>query len=144
MTSVTNKHTGMLNVAGTDIRPGATVEIKDDVFKKWTNGNAAKQWLKAGVVVADTKVDLKKDETPDDTLTERQRLEGRAAALGIDYTAETSDDDLLNAIVEQEELNGKNERDALLTEARSLGLNPNANTGTEKLKKMIADKRAQG
>lgn len=141
MTKVTNNHDGMINVAGTDIRPGATVAIPDDVFKKWTNGNAAKQWLKAGVVTSDSKVDeeVKKVKDP---VTDREKLEAQAAALGIAFSSDTSDEDLGNAIAEATEEAGKNEREALLAEARSLGLNPNANTGTDKLKKLIADKKA--
>lgn len=140
MTKVTNNHSAPLNVAGVDVRPGATVEVDKGAFDKWTNGHAAKQWLKQGLVVADTKVDVKTVQG-DDAQTERQQLEGRASALGIDFTAETSDEDLLNAVLEAEEKAKDSERDALLKEARDLGLNPNANTGTEKLRKMIADKK---
>ena len=141
MTKVTNKHTGLLNVAGVEVRPDATVEVNSTAFKNWANGNAAKLWLKQGLVVADTKVDVK-DAKGNDAQTERQQLEGRASALGIAFDGETADDDLLNAVLEAEEAAKDSERDALLAEARSLGLNPNANTGTEKLKKLIAEKKA--
>lgn len=142
MTKVTNNYTGLLNVAGTEVRPGATVEVDKGAFDKWSLGNAAKLWLKQGLVVADTKVSVK-DAKDNDAQTERQQLEGRASALGIAYDAETADDDLLNAVLEAEEAAKDGERETLLAEARSLGLNPNANTGTEKLKKLIAEKRGQ-
>lgn len=142
MTKVTNKHDGLLNVAGLDVRPGATVEVDDKAFKTWANGNAAKLWLKNGIVVADAKVAVK-DVKGNDTQTERQLLEGRASGLGLAYDAETSDEDLLNAVLEAEQNQTQTERDTLLAEARALGLNPNANTGTEKLKKMIEAKKAE-
>jgi hypothetical protein len=112
-------------------------------FKKWANGGAAKQWLAAGVIASDTKVDTKAKDTNTDPQTERQKLEAQAAGLGIAFDAETSDEDLTNAISEAQEAAQTAERDTLLKKARDLGLNPNANTGTEKLKKMIADKKAQ-
>lgn len=142
MTKVTNKHDGLLNIAGVDVRPGATVEVGDKEFKTWANGNAAKTWLKNGIVVADAKVSVK-DVKGNDAQTERQQLEGRASGLGLAYDAETSDEDLLNAILEAEQNQAQSERDTLLAEARALGLNPNANTGTEKLKKMIEAKKAE-
>lgn len=140
MTKVTNNHKGLINVAGVDIRPGATVSVPDDVFKKWSNGGPAKQWLKSGVISTDAKVDLK---GVPETVDESDALRSKASGLGIDFNEETTDDDLRNAILEVEEANKTNERDALLAEARELGLNPNANTGVDKLKKMIADKKAQ-
>lgn len=143
MTKVTNKHTAPLNVAGTDVRPGATVEVDTKKFKQWANGNAAKTWLEIGLIDADTKVDTKAKSTATDPQTERQKLEAQAAGLGIAFDAETSDEDLTNAISEAQEASQTAERDNLLKEARDLGLNPNANTGIEKLKKMIADKKAQ-
>ena len=154
MSKVTNKHDGLLNVAGVEIRPGKTVEIDDQALKNWANGNGAKQWLKAGIIETDAKLDTsprkaaaKSKEAPtggaqDDTATARLALEAKAAGLGIDFTAETSDEDLTNAVAEAEQEAAKGEREALLKEARDLGLNPNANTGTEKLKQMIADKKA--
>lgn len=144
MTKVTNKHDGLINVAGIDVRPGATVQVPDDAFKKWSHGNAAKQWLKAGVVHADTKVDLK-DVPAASEADESAALRAKATALGISFSDETTDEDLANAVKEamDEQQPGPDDRDALLAEARSLGLNPNANTGTDKLKKLIADKKAQ-
>lgn len=142
MTKVTNNHSAPLNVAGVDVRPGATVEVDKGTFDKWTNGHAAKQWLKQGIISADTKVDTSKAKEPNPTLTERQKLEARAAELGIAFTADTSDEDLTNAIAEGEQSKAQDDREALLKEARDLGLNPNANTGVDKLKKMIADKKA--
>ena len=142
MTKVTNNHDAALNVAGVDVRPGATVEVDKGAFEKWTNGHAAKTWLKQGIISADTKVDLGKAKEPNGDLNDRQKLEARATELGIAFTADTSDEDLTNALAEAEQEAAKDEREALLKEARSLGLNPNANTGTEKLKKLIADKKA--
>lgn len=140
MTKVTNNYTGLLNVAGTEVRPGATVEVDKGAFDKWSLGNAAKLWLKQGLVTADTKAPAAKDAKTN--LTDREQLEARATGHGISFTAETSDEDLLNAVLEADEKAKDNEREALLKEARDLGLNPNANTGTEKLKKLIADKKA--
>ena len=137
MTNVTNKYTGMLNVAGVDVRPGATVKVDDKAFQMWRNSNGAKQWLKSGVIVTDDKEPSKKKEE-----TDRSKLEDQARALKVDFTPETSDDDLINAILEAEEAAGNSEREALLKEARDLGLNPNANTGVEKLRKMVAEKKA--
>lgn len=142
MTKVTNNHSAPLNVAGVDVRPGATVEVDKGAFDKWTNGHAAKQWLKQGIISADTKVDTSKAKEPNTTLTERQMLEARAAELGIAFTADMSDEDLTNAIAEGEQAKAQDDREVLLKEARDLGLNPNANTGVDKLKKMIADKKA--
>ena len=141
MTKVTNKHDGLINILGVDIAPGKSVEIDTKKFEMWSKGGPAKQWLKAGVVIADTKVDLKG--VKDDPNADRQKLEARATELGISFDVDTSDEDLANAVAEQEENSATNERETLLKEARDLGLNPNANTGTEKLKKLIADKKAQ-
>lgn len=140
MTKVTNKHDGLINILGVDIAPGKSVEIDSKKFEMWAKGGPAKQWLKAGVVITDAKVDLKDVEEPE---TDRQKLEARATELGISFDADTSDEDLANAVAEQEENSAANERENLLKEARDLGLNPNANTGTEKLKKLIAGKKAQ-
>ena len=142
MTKVTNNHSAPLNVAGIDVRPGASVAVPDDAFKKWSHGNAAKQWLKAKIITADAKVDVSDVKPAGDDLTERQKLEAQADALGIAFTPETSDDDLVNALTEAQEQATVDERESLMTEARSLGLNPNVNTGVAKLKKMIADKKA--
>lgn len=141
MTKVTNKHDGLINILGVDIAPKKSVEIDTKKFEMWSKGGPAKQWLKAGVVVTDAKVDLK--DVKDDPKTDRQKLEARATELGISFDADTSDEDLVNAVAEQEANSAANERENLLKEARDLGLNPNANTGTEKLKKLIADKKAQ-
>ena len=141
MTKVTNKHDGLINILGVDIAPGKSVEIDTKKFEMWSKGGPAKKWLKAGVVIADTKVDLKG--VKDDPNADRQKLEARATELGISFDVDTSDEDLANAVAEQEENSATNERETLLKEARDLGLNPNANTGTEKLKKLIADKKAQ-
>lgn len=139
---VTNHHDGLLNVAGVDIRPGAdhAVTIDDKKFEQWSKGGAAKQWLKAGVIAVDGKVDVK---AAKEGQTDRQVLEARALELGVSFDTDTSDEDLADAIAEQEAVSKTNERETLLKEARDLGLNPNANTGTEKLKKMIADKKEQ-
>ncbi|MDT9702725.1 hypothetical protein, partial [Streptomyces sp. P17] len=79
-------------------------------------------------MVADAKVAVK-DVKGNDAQTERQALEGRASGLGLAYDAETSDEDLLNAVLEAEQNQTQTERETLLAEARALGLNPNANTG---------------
>lgn len=141
MTKVTNNYTGLLNVAGTEVRPGATVEVDKGAFDKWSLGNAAKLWLKQGLVTTDAKTPAAAKDAKTN-LTDREQLEARATGHGIAFTADTSDEDLLNAVLEADEAAKDNEREALLKEARDLGLNPNANTGTEKLKKLIAEKKA--
>lgn len=155
MAKVTNKHSAPLHIAGVDVRPGATAEVPTDAFKRWSLGNAARVWLEQGLITSDVKGEIKKasrtttttveNGNPGGTTTppnqERLALEARAAALGIDFTADTSDEDLTNAVAEAEQEAEKAERDALFAEARSLGLNPNANTGTEKLKEQIAAKK---
>lgn len=157
MSKVTNKHVGILNVAGVEVRPGASVEVDDQALKNWANGNAAKQWLKQGLIETSLKLDTSPRKATKTTTTTvengqngsgapaneaRLALEGKAAGLGIDFTAETSDEDLTNAVAEAEQEAAKGERDALLVEARGLGLNPNANISTEKLKQQIADKKS--
>lgn len=142
MTKVTNNHNAPLNVAGVDVRPGATVEVPDTAFKNWSHGNAAKHWLKEKIITSSTKVDVSDVKPAGDDLTERQKLEAQADALGIAFTPQTSDDDLVNALTEAQEQATVDERESLMAEARSLGLNPNVNTGIAKLKKMIADKKA--
>lgn len=138
MTNVTNHHNGMLNVAGIDVRPGATVWVDNGAFDKWSLGNGAKIWLNLKLITSDSKVKLEPAKVD---LTEREQLELKAIGHSIAFTAETSDEDLLNAILEAEEAAKDDEREALLKAARDLGLNPNANTGIEKLKKLIAEKK---
>ena len=140
MTKVTNHHTAGLNIAGVDIRPGATASVPSEDFKKWCMGNAAKIWLGQGIISADDKP--AQAAAPATDPTERQQLEAQATELGVAFEADTSDEDLVNAIAEAEQEAGKTEREALLQEARSLGLNPNANTGVDKLRKMIEEKKA--
>lgn len=138
MAKVTNKHNGLISVAGVEIRPGATVEVDDKAAKKWSGSHVGKTWLKSGVVDIDG---VKVEPTPPHEPTAREELEAKAAALSLDFSGETTDDDLLNAILEAEQAQAGDEREALFKEARALGLNPNANTGTDKLKKLIADKK---
>lgn len=157
MSKVTNKHDGILNVAGVDVRPGASVEVDDTALKNWANGNAAKQWLKQGLIESSLKLDTSPRKASKTTTTvvengqggsgaggneARLALEGKASGLGIDFSAETSDEDLTNAVAEAEQEAAKSEREKLLQEARDLGLNPNANTSDAKLKEMIASKKA--
>lgn len=145
MAKVTNNHNGIISVAGVDIRPGATVEIADKDYNNWSGRGTAKAWLKAGIVSvegAKVKAAPAGDKEPKEP-TEREALEAQAAALGLDFSGETSDEDLLNAIMEADQAQKGDEREALFKEARALGLNPNANTGTEKLKKLIADKKGE-
>ena len=155
MAKVTNNHNAPLHIAGVDVAPGKTVEVADKAFKQWSHGNAARVWLEQGLVKSDTKGE-KRPTTKTTTVTteggdnggastpnaERLALQERAAALGIDFTDETSDEDLTNAVTEAEEEAGKAERETLLKEARDLGLNPNANTSTAKLKEQIAAKKS--
>lgn len=142
MPNVKNNHKAALNVAGVDIRPGATAAVDDGRFDKWKNGNAAKIWLDQKLITTDSKA--VKDDGGDD----RAKLASRASALGVNFSGDTSDEDLSKAVKdlskavkEAEKAAGEGEREQLLAEARELGLNPNANTGVEKLRKMIADKK---
>lgn len=115
MTKVTNtgKYDGILQVAGVEVRKGATVEVDADEYKSWKEGHAAKIWLKEGFI---KEGGAGKAEKPAEGGDQTQTDEEKAAAAEA-------------------------ERQALLTEARELGLNPNANTGTDKLKEQIAAKK---
>lgn len=108
---VTNNHDAALNIAGVDARPGATVEVEDEAFASWKTGHAASIWLKNGLV--------------SEGGAKKSKEEKQAPA-------QTSD---------EEKAAQEKERVELLEKARELGLNPNANTGTEKLKALIAEKQ---
>lgn len=132
MAKVTNNHTGTLNIAGIDVRPGATAFVADDAYTAWSKRHGAKIWLKEKIVtvaeVAEeattTTNDAKKDDTTTTLVTAAD--DAKKDDAGTDAAAQAA-----------------TERAALLEEARALGLNPNKNTGTEKLKKLIADKKAE-
>lgn len=151
MIKVTNKHAGMLNIAGQDARPGATVAVEDKAFEAWSKGNGAKTWIKMKLVVVEGQQVAAKTEpaTVDPVANTTEDLKARATKLGITFNEDISDDDLLNEVLAAEQQAdqiaanaSEDERLALLEEARALGLNPNKNTGIEKLKKQIADKKA--
>ncbi len=112
MTKVTNtgKYDGILQVAGVEVRKGATVEVDSDDYKSWKEGHAAKIWLKEGLI-----------------------KEGGAAKV------EKTEGD--GGAAQTDEEKAEAERQALLIEARELGLNPNTNTGTDKLKEQISAKK---
>lgn len=50
-TNVTNKHDALLNIAGVDVRPGATAAVDDKALESWKTGNAASLWLEQELVV---------------------------------------------------------------------------------------------
>lgn len=139
---VTNNHDAPLNVAGVDIRPKATAEVPDDAFKQWSHGHAAKVWVKQKLITTSGGAKVE-DPGDQDNLTARQKLEARATEAGVAFTADTSDKDLEAALKEADKRSQLSERETLLEEARSLGLNPNVNTGLDKLRKMIADKKGE-
>ena len=112
MTKVTNKFDGTLMIADVLARPGATVEVDDTAFRDWANGDTAKQWLKAGVIESDSK----------------------SVNTAGSVEAQTDAQRTANATAP--------DREALLQRARDLGLNPNANTGVQKLTEMIATAEA--
>lgn len=134
---ITNNHHSPLNIAGVEVRPGATADVPEGAFKAWSRGNAAQVWMKQGIITPG-------DESASDeeTQDERADLEAVAASLGITDPAQLTDEELAAAIAAAEKKASQDDRAALLEEARSLGLNPNANTGTEKLQKMIAEAKA--
>lgn len=142
MANVKNNHDAALNVAGVDIRPGATAYVDDRKLDAWSTGNAAKIWLEQGLVEVSgsTKKDAKDAEAatgeglPNGTLIPAG--EGGATIPSGTGTAMGGGEGTGDG-----EIDPKAERAALLEEARALGLNPNANTSTDKLKAMIAEKK---
>ena len=112
---IKNNHNGKLNIAGKDANPGATISVDSDAFKFWKNGNAAKKWLEMKLIEV---VGANAEETE-----------------GNDPTVETEPPKESDPAVF--------DRSAALTEARSLGLNPNGNISDDNLAKLIADKKAK-
>lgn len=110
---VTNKHDAALNVAGVDIRPKASANVTDDAFNGWKRGNAAKQWLKLGLIVAED----------DDVKPGDQKAPEKPAETDKKGPAKPGD-----------------EKADLIAQAKAKGLNPNATMSVETLKKMIAEK----
>lgn len=101
---VTNKHDAPLNVAGTDIRPGATVDIDAGKYNKWALGNAAKLWIKAGIIVAGEPA-AKAEPAPKEPEggkepTEREQLMAEAKELGLNPNATISNVNLKKMIAE--------------------------------------------
>ena len=140
MANVTNKHDAKLNIAGVDIAPGKTAFVEDRKLETWMTGNAAKVWYEKGLI--EIEGSSKKDEKaaaegdgsglPPGTIVGNGSnvLTGAGTAMGGGEGTGNGQPDPAD------------ERQALLEEARKLGLNPNANTGTEKLKTLIAERKA--
>lgn len=98
MANVTNKHDALLNVAGVDIRPGATVAVDDNQLKFWQQGHAAKIWVDKGLI----EVESDKKAAADDKKAEREALFARARELNLTPAANTSSEKLAELIAEAE------------------------------------------
>ena len=91
MANVKNNHDALLNVAGVDIRPGATAAVDDQKLKVWKGGHAATIWIEQGLVSI--------EEAPkSDAKAEREALFARAKELGLSPAANTSTTKLEEAI----------------------------------------------
>lgn len=69
----------------------------------------------------------------------KQWMNGHAAKVWADQGVVTFDGDVSDADEDNDEGGAEPTRDELMARARELGLNPNGNTGTDKLKAMIAE-----
>lgn len=111
--NVTNNHTGVLNVAGVDIRPGATSAVDAKTFGTWKLGNAASIWLDQELIVVGDKsgskikeVKAKEPETDAgkgaDGKVDRAAFLARAKELDLGLKANVSNADLVKAVNEAE------------------------------------------
>lgn len=101
---VKNNHDGLLNVAGVDIRAGATAEVDDEAFELWSNSFAAKTWMKLGVIAPAEKAakDADDDKKGDGGSPEptRDELFAQARELGLNPNGNTSNAKLAEMIAE--------------------------------------------
>lgn len=113
--NVTNKHDAMLNVAGVDIRPGATAAVDGKTLEGWKRGHAAKIWLEQELVVigdkSGSKVREPKQPAPEGGSGTQTQTEGkvdraaflaRAKELELDLKSNVSNKDLVTAVNEAE------------------------------------------
>lgn len=109
--NVTNNHDGVLNVAGVDIRPGATAAVDAKAFDTWKLGNAASIWLEQELITTGAKSGSKAKEpkpASEDPKTEtpgkvdRAAYLARAKELDLGLKANVSNADLVKAVDEAE------------------------------------------
>lgn len=109
--NVTNKHDALLNVAGVDIRPGATAAVDETDLKTWATGYAAKLWIEGGIVeIGGASGGAAKAEAPASTepaKTEPARVDraaylAKAKELKLDLPANISNTNLAAAVHEAE------------------------------------------
>ena len=113
--NVTNKHDALLNVAGVDIRPGATAAVDGKTLEGWKRGHAAKIWLEQELVVigdkSGSKVREPKQAAPEGGAGAQNQTEGkvdraaflaRAKELELDLKSNVSNKDLVQAVNEAE------------------------------------------
>lgn len=113
--NVTNKHDALLNVAGVDIRPGATAAVDAKALEGWKTGHAAKIWLEQELVVigdkSGSKVREPKQPAPEGGADAQTQTEGkvdraaylaRAKDLDLDLKSNVSNKDLVQAVNEAE------------------------------------------
>lgn len=108
MTKIRNNYQGTVNVAGVDIRPGATVFVTDKQFDAWRRGATAKNWVDQKIIsVLDDEASASEgdesgflgDNKPKD---EKTRLLERARELGLNPNANTGVPKLEKMIAEAE------------------------------------------
>lgn len=105
---VKNNYTGQLSVAGVDVGPGKTVGVDAEKFKQWRNGNGAKSWIDQGIIEF--------DDTEDNGITTNGDNDPTRVTPG---------------------LNGGNDRESLVAQAKAMGIEFHPNLGDEKLKALI-------
>lgn len=113
--NVTNNHDALLNIAGVDIRPGATAAVDAKTLEGWKTGHAAKIWLEQELVVvgdrSGSKVrEPKKPAEPEGSAgsdgkpakVDRAAYIARAKELELDLKSNVSNADLVAAVNEAE------------------------------------------
>lgn len=109
--NVTNNHDGVLNVAGVDLRPGATTAVDAKAFDTWKLGNAASIWLEQELITTGAKSGSKvKEPKPADPpakteaggKVDRAAYLAKAKELDLGLKANVSNADLVKAVDEAE------------------------------------------
>lgn len=110
-TNVTNNHDALLNVAGVDIRPGATSAVDTKALEGWQTGHAAKLWVemelvtigdKSGSKAKEPKAEPAKTEGAGDGKVDRAAYLQRAKDLDLGLPANVSNVKLVEAVNEAE------------------------------------------
>lgn len=102
--NVKNNHDALLNVAGEDIRPGATVAIEQKALESWAHGNAAKIWIEQKLVeVTGRDGDkLREDDDEGGDKPDRAALLAKAKELGLTLPGNISNAKLAEAVADAE------------------------------------------